>query len=157
MPLVHDAVSLWLSWEINQGELHLLILGRTEEGEKMSDCSKNAFKVPEKPEIELSELTEDLRQRLDAYGIPWRDQSEESREMDYQYHMERTKVFLGDLEIASCIVGWTILKGQLMGITYGLPDRIEIMCHSWFGTDEPEPKTVDEIVEWLVCYLRKVD
>lgn len=123
----------------------------------MSDCSSRAFKVPDKPEIKLTELTKELRDKLDACGIRWRDQSEELSEGNYIYHMERTKVFTGGLEIASCIIGWTIYKGKPMVITYGRPDQIEVKCSSWLGTNEPEPKTVDEIVEWLVGYFAEVD
>lgn len=123
----------------------------------MSDCSRAAFKVKEKPEIRLSDLTEELRSKLDAHGIPWKDASEEFGSDDYTFHMERTKVLNDDIEIASCIYGWTVIDDYLSGSTYGFPYCIEIGCSQWFGSSEPEPKTINEIVDWLSEYWREVD
>ena len=119
----------------------------------MSDCSRAAFKVPAKPKPNLSELTCELREKLDAHGIPWVDKSDEECCDNIMLRVERTKVMRGDVEIASCINGWTIINGKFIGITYGCPDRVEIMCQAWFGTKEPAPRTVDEIVSWLAEYL----
>ena len=97
-------------------------------------------------DIKISPLMQELRNRFGAEGIKWTDASEEF-ELDngYVYHMERTKVHKNNVEIVSCIYGYSGTKGNETGSTYGWPDLIE----SWDSSNseiDPEPRTIEEII-----------
>lgn len=95
-------------------------------------------------EIEISHLMTELRAKLNDAGFIWKDESEEFGFDEYVYHMERTKVLGPEWLLASCIYGYSGKKGFETGSTYGWPDSIE----GWpTGSAEPEPMTIEEIVE----------
>lgn len=95
-------------------------------------------------QVEISPLMSELRSRLNEEGFIWKDASEEFGWGDYVYHMERTKVLGPEGQLASCIYGYSGPKGWETGSTYGWPDQIEGWPH---GTADPEPMTIEEIVE----------
>ena len=95
-------------------------------------------------DVEVSPLMAELRERLDAEGIPWCDVSDELSGEDYVSHFERTKVFdQSGKQLASCIYGYNTMYGKKSGSSYGWPGMLEgWMCDQ----DEPVPMTVDEIM-----------
>lgn len=95
-------------------------------------------------EVDISPLMAELRTKLNEAGFIWKDASEEFGWDGYTNHMERTKVLGSEGELASCIWGWSGPEGFETGSTYGWPDLIEGWPH---GQNDPEPMTVEEIVE----------
>lgn len=98
--------------------------------------------------MHMSTLMSELRRRLSAEDYHWYDASEEFNYGDDSFfHMERTKVMRGDIEIASCIYGYSGKKGEETGITHGWPSRIE--CWTPALGSEPVAATIDEILDAL--------
>ena len=100
-------------------------------------------------DVVISDLMQQLRNKLDQEGIEWHDASEEFISGDYIYHMERTKIIRNGqppegIELASCIYGYLGIQGKITGSTYGWPYLIEGWPKS---KQEPIPMTVEETIE----------
>lgn len=102
--------------------------------------------------MEISEIMRELRSALDAAGIEWRDASEEFLygEGDRAvYHMERTKVIDGGIDVASVIWGYSGIIGRETGSTCGYPDSLEVGS-LYLGTAEPQPTSVEVCVALVI-------
>lgn len=102
--------------------------------------------------MEISEIMRELRSALDAAGIEWRDASEEFLygEVDQAvYHMERTKVIDGGIDVASVIWGYSGIIGRETGSTCGYPDSLEVGS-LYLGTAEPQPTSVEVCVALVI-------
>lgn len=101
-----------------------------------------------KPVESFSQLTLDLRKRLDEEGIPWYDDSEIIGE-HYVTIFERTK--LGEkvdptIFKVSIFYGWSQNEqGRIFSNSHGYPDKLECWCKDY--DPEPQAMSIDEIIE----------
>lgn len=93
-------------------------------------------------EMELSAPMRELRGRLDALGVEWRDESD----IHGGWHVERTK-WGHHGAVASAAWGRVDAMGTTSPLTYGWPDLLE--CWPYMGArgEQPRAMTVDEILE----------
>lgn len=102
-----------------------------------------------KPVESFSQLTIDLRKRLDEEGIPWHDNSEIIGE-HYVSIFERTRI--GDIKdlahpFLSIYYGWNVNEnGKVFPNSYGYPDKLECWIPNNIGQN-PTPMSIDEIIE----------
>lgn len=94
----------------------------------------------------FSQLTSDLRKRLDEENIPWVDNTEvidrgwNKLIFERTWIGERVKINEYDLSVAY------IYNPDLnTGYSYGYPDKLE--CNNFYDNEDPKPMTIDEIVE----------
>lgn len=99
-----------------------------------------------KPIHSFSQLTSDLRKRLDEENIPWVDLSSiiEGRG-GYISVLERT--VLGNVSDSDCdaFYGWTNINGYKIPYSYGYPEKLEFINRN--GGKKPQPMSIDEIIE----------
>ena len=86
----------------------------------------------------FSQLTSDLRKRLDEESIPWIDNSEVIDREWNKLIFERT--WIGDRVSVAYIYNPDLDTGY----SYGYPDKLE--CCALCGNGEPQPMSIDEII-----------
>lgn len=94
----------------------------------------------------FSQLTSDLRKRLDEENIPWVDNTEvidrgwNKLIFERTWIGERVKINEYDLSVAY------IYNPDLnTGYSYGYPDKLE--CNNFYDNEDPQPMSIDEIIE----------
>lgn len=101
--------------------------------------------------MEISKLTRNLRDALEADGIVWLDSSSETDHKDLDgwfTHIERTRIVDVDgREIALCAWGATCIDGIAAVSTYGYPDQLECTCEYLDG--EPHAMEIADILIML--------
>lgn len=104
----------------------------------------------------FSQLTLDLRKRLDEEGIPWADDSEVINPRDgYTSVFERTILIYNKRLKFDAFYGWSENEetGFVLPYSYGYPNKLEVWDYR--PTEDPQPMTIDEIVELYKELSRK--
>lgn len=99
-----------------------------------------------KPIDSFSQLTSDLRKRLDEENIPWIDNSEVIDRGWNKLIFERT--WIGErVKINEYNFGLAYIYNPDLdtGYSYGYPDRLE--CYILHDNQYPKPMSIDEIIE----------
>lgn len=94
----------------------------------------------------FSQLTSDLRKRLDEEGIPWTDNTEVIDRTWNKLIFERT--WIGehvDINKYDLSVAYIYNTDLNTGYSYGYPDKLE--CNNFYDNEDPKPMSIDEIIE----------
>ncbi|MDY4815014.1 MAG: hypothetical protein SO274_05440 [Turicibacter bilis] len=86
----------------------------------------------------FSQLTLDLRKRLDEENIPWIDKTGVIDREWNKLIFERT--WIGDRVSVAYIYNPDLDTGY----SYGYPDKLE--CYNFYGIEDPKPMAIDEII-----------
>ena len=95
----------------------------------------------------FSQLTLDLRKRLDEENIPWIDKTEVIERTWTKLIFERT--WIGEhVEINKygLSVAYVYTPDLDMGYSYGYPDKLE--CCALFDYETAQPMSIDEIIKF---------
>lgn len=104
----------------------------------------------------FSQLTSDLRKRLDEEGIPWINDSDIFNPRDgITSVFERTVLMYNGKSKYDAYYGWSENEtGLIIPYSYGFPNKLEIWDYE--SNEDPEPMSIDEIVE-LYKEIRESD
>nr|DAV15013.1 MAG TPA: hypothetical protein [Caudoviricetes sp.] len=94
----------------------------------------------------FSQLTLDLRKRLDEEGIPWIDNSGVIDRGWNKLIFERT--WIGehaDINKYDLSVAYIYNPDLDTGYSYGYPDKLE--CNNFYDDEDPKPMSIDKIIE----------
>lgn len=94
----------------------------------------------------FSQLTSDLRKRLDEENIPWTDNTEVIDRGWNKLILERT--WIGehvDINKYDLSVVYIYNPDLNTGYSYGYPDKLE--CDIFYDNEDPKPMSIDEIIE----------
>lgn len=95
----------------------------------------------------FSQLTSDLRKRLDEENIPWINDSDIFNPRDgITSVFERTVLMHNGKAKYDAYYGWSKNEtGLIIPYSYGFPNKLEIWDYE--SNEDPEPMSMDEIIE----------
>lgn len=94
----------------------------------------------------FSQLTLELRKRLDEEHIPWTDNTEVIDRGWNKLILERTWIReYSDINKYDLSVVYIYNPDLNTGYSYGYPDKLE--CDNFYDNENPKPMSIDEIIK----------